>query len=59
MANILIAEDDAAVRQVLSMHLELVGHACREAENASVARALLNDFVPDAALLTALSGGLA
>ena len=57
MANILIAEDDAAVRQVLTMHLELVGHTCREAENASVARALLDDFVPDAALLDVMMPG--
>ena len=57
MANILVVEDDTAIRQVLVMHLELVGHTCREADNASVARTLLDDFVPDAALLDVMMPG--
>lgn len=57
MANILVVEDDTAICQVLVMHLELVGHTCREADNASVARTLLDDFVPDAALLDVMMPG--
>lgn len=57
MANILIVEDDAAVRQVLTMHLELVGHTCREAGNAAAARALLPGFAPDVALLDIMMPG--
>ena len=57
MANILIAEDDAAVRQVLAIHLELVRHTCREVENAAVARTLFDSFVPDAALLDVMMPG--
>ena len=38
MADILIVEDEASIRQVLRMHLTLVGHACREAEDAAAGR---------------------
>ncbi|MBP3657434.1 MAG: response regulator transcription factor [Clostridia bacterium] len=56
MAAILIAEDDAAVRQVLRMHLELAGHAVLEAEDAAQARALLPKG-PDLAVLDVMMPG--
>ena len=57
MARILIAEDDAAIRQVLSMHLELVGHICIEAQDAAQARALYASGGADAALLDVMMPG--
>lgn len=57
MANILIAEDEAAIRQVLSMHLELVGHTCMEAEDTAQARRLLALQRADLALLDVMLPG--
>lgn len=57
MARILIAEDDTAIRQVLTIHLELVGHLCMEAENALRARMLVNENIPDAALVDVMMPG--
>ena len=57
MARILIAEDDAAIRQVIAMHLELVGHTCMEAEDAAHARLLLARHEADLALLDVMMPG--
>ncbi len=57
MADILIVEDEASIRQVLRMHLTLVGHACREAEDAAAARAMLSGRAPDLALLDVMLPG--
>ena len=57
MARILIAEDDAAIRQVLTMHLELVGHTCMEAQDAKEARALMQRHGADVALLDVMMPG--
>ena len=57
MADIMIVEDEAAIRQVLSMHLHLVGHRVREAENAAKARALMGEKAPDLALLDVMLPG--
>lgn len=57
MADIMIVEDEAAIRQVLSMHLHLVGHGVREAENAAKARALMAEKAPDLALLDIMLPG--
>lgn len=57
MADILIVEDEASIRQVLRMHLTLVGHACREAESAAAARAMLAERAPDLALLDVMLPG--
>lgn len=57
MAEILIVEDEAAIRQVLSMHLTLVGHAVREACDAAQARDLLVQRKPDLALLDVMLPG--
>ncbi len=42
-------EDEAAIRQILTMHLTLVGHAVREAEDAAAARVMIAKKVPDLA----------
>lgn len=57
MADIMIVEDEAAIRQVLSMHLRLVGHGVREAQDAAKARALLDERAPDLALLDVMLPG--
>ena len=38
MARLLIVEDDEAIRELLTLHLSLVGHACTAAEDAARAR---------------------
>ena len=38
MADIMIVEDEASIRQILSMHLRLVGHQVRQAQDAAQAR---------------------
>ncbi len=57
MADILIVEDEASIRQILSMHLTLVGHGVREAEDARQARALLSGKAPDLAILDIMLPG--
>ena len=57
MANILIVEDEAPIRQVLAMHLSLVGHSVSEAEDAAAARAQLDGAKPDLALLDVMLPG--
>lgn len=37
MARILIVEDDCSIREILHMHLELVGYSVRAAEDAQKA----------------------
>ncbi|MBR4039449.1 MAG: response regulator transcription factor [Clostridia bacterium] len=57
MADIMIVEDEASIRQVLSMHLMLVGHRVREAQNAESARELFAQKAPDLALLDIMLPG--
>ncbi len=57
MANILIVEDEAAIRQVLGMHLRLVGHSVYEAEDCAKARVLLEQGAIDLALLDVMLPG--
>ncbi|MBQ7886731.1 MAG: response regulator transcription factor [Clostridia bacterium] len=57
MADIMIVEDEASIRQVLSMHLKLVGHRVREAQDAAQARALFEEKAPDLALLDIMLPG--
>ena len=57
MADILIVEDEASIRQILTMHLTLVGHAVREAEEAASARAMIAQKAPDLALLDVMLPG--
>ena len=57
VADILIVEDEASIRQVLDMHLTLVGHACRCAQDACEAREMLAQQPPEMALLDVLLPG--
>lgn len=57
MARVLIVEDEDAIRQIMNMHLKLVGHDCIEAEDASQARALLAEKSVDLALLDVMLPG--
>lgn len=57
MARILIVEDEEAICLVLSMHLSLVGHTVREAENAACARELLGRESFDLAILDIMLPG--
>jgi len=57
MADILIVEDEAAIRQVLSMHVKLVGHRVYEAQDAQAARMLFAEKMPDLALLDIMLPG--
>lgn len=57
MASVLIVEDEAAIRQVISMHLALVGHDVREAADSSQARAELEQGPVDLALLDVMLPG--
>lgn len=57
LADILIVEDEASIRQILFMHLALVGHDVREAEDAAAARALIARKTPDLALLDVMLSG--
>ena len=47
MSVILLVEDDDAIRQVTSMHIQLVGHEVYEADTAQTARQLLCEHKPD------------
>jgi len=57
MTDIMIVEDEAAIRQVIAMHLQLVGHGVREAEDAAKARRLIAEKKPDLALLDIMLPG--
>ena len=57
MADMLLVEDEAAIRQVLRMHLALVGHTVREAQDAAEARSLLEERLPDLALVDVMLPG--
>ncbi len=57
MADIMIVEDEASIRQVIRMHLSLVGHQVREAQDAQQARALYENKAPDLALLDIMLPG--
>ena len=57
MARILIVEDDCSIREILHMHLELVGHSVRAAEDAQKARRILESEAADLALLDVMLPG--
>ena len=57
MANLLLVEDDASVRRLVTMQLSLVGYDVRAAEDAAAARALLADGMPDLAILDIMLPG--
>ncbi|HEY9163407.1 MAG TPA: response regulator [Magnetovibrio sp.] len=51
MADILIIEDDAAIRALVGVHLEKAGHRVTEAENGQVGVDMAQADVPDLILL--------
>ena len=57
MADIMIVEDESSICQVLGMHLRLVGHRVREAQDAAAARMLFAEKAPDLALLDIMLPG--
>jgi len=57
MADILIVEDEASIRQIVRLHLALVGHNVREAEDAAGARKLLAQRQTDLAVLDVMLPG--
>lgn len=57
MANLLLVEDDASVRRLVTLQLSLVGYDVRAAEDAAAARALLADGAPDLAILDIMLPG--
>ena len=57
MARILIVEDEAAIRQVVAMHLQLVGHAVLQSEDAAAARQMLEKAGADLAILDVMLPG--
>ena len=56
--DILIVEDEPAIRQMLIFALEEEGHNAFEAENASEAQRTLNDHKPDLILLDWMLPGI-
>ena len=51
MKKVLIVDDEANIREIIKMNLELAGYECYEAEDGEKAIQLLNKIVPDIALL--------
>lgn len=51
MANLLLVEDDASVRQIVTLQLSLVGYDVRAAEDAGQARRMMEEKKPDLAIL--------
>jgi two-component system phosphate regulon response regulator PhoB len=49
--NILIVDDEAPIREMITVALEMAGYQCREAENAQQAHGLIVDSRPDLILL--------
>lgn len=50
MANLLLVEDDASVRQIVMLQLSLVGYDVRAAEDAGQARRMMEEKTPDLAI---------
>ena len=49
--NILIVDDEAPIREMIAVALEMAGYDCQEAENAQQAHAMIVDRKPDLILL--------
>lgn len=57
-ARILIVDDEAAIREMISMALEVAGYRWQEAENASLAHTKIVDERPDLVLLDWMMPGV-
>lgn len=51
MKKVLIVDDEANIREIIKMNLELAGYECYESEDGEKALQLLNEITPDIALL--------
>ncbi len=49
--TVLIVDDEAAIREMIAVALQMAGYQCLEAENAQAAHALIVDHQPDIILL--------
>lgn len=49
--TVLIVDDEASIREMLAVALQLAGYQCLEAENAQIAHALIIDHQPDIIVL--------
>ncbi len=49
--TVLIVDDEAAIREMIAVALQIAGYDCLEAENAQIAHALVVDHQPDIILL--------
>lgn len=49
--RVLIVDDEAPIREMIAVALEMAGYECMEAENAQAAHALILDHKPDMVLL--------
>ena len=49
--NILIVDDEAPIREMIAVALEMAGYDCLEAENSQQAHAIIVDRKPDLILL--------
>lgn len=58
MAQILVVDDDGAVRRVLRKHLETEGHQVREAPNGNAALELMRSEIPDLVITDAYMPGM-
>lgn len=57
MANILVADDEPAIREMLKTHLRLAGHTCLPAADAEEARRMLAEQSADIALVDIIMPG--
>ena len=57
MANLLLVEDDASVRQIVMLQLSLVGYDVRAAEDAGQARRMMEEKTPDLVILDIMLPG--
>lgn len=51
MKKVLIVDDEANIREIIKMNLELAGYECYEAEDGEKAIEMLKDITPDIVLL--------
>ena len=51
MKKVLIVDDEAPIREMIAVALEMAGYECLEAENASQAHSIIVDNNPDMVLL--------
>ena len=49
--TVLIVDDEAAIREMIAVALQMAGYRCLEAENAQSAHAIVVDHQPDIILL--------